>query len=763
MRFVSVAVALMPLVEARAEIRLWDTNKRYTQKFYSMQQSGAWQDKANWSPLKYGVVDYRFKGDAVLEGENFWLFLHSSRYDAVFLYAKKDEEGTPSRHNELYRVYDTPNGLRNYGGGSQFVKVIKNEPEEIIVISEAISYTRGGNPTTVTTAYRVLRGKHWLEIRPLFQADEQGMHGESRFVLAPEALVDSGDFVEDSLRRPGNFVCRVPMRAKMLLDLVMDDDTVWVLSAGDIDPGTKLKWGGARFWNANAPGGWHAGWSRIGEGQCDRVWTAPFVFFANKPVYIGVCRIGFWHYQKISPSAERGLVSVKAGVVFKGRWKWVYQRPIKSSPFKRGGRWYPLYPGKWRMVASIDGKYYTTEVIVKREDVGKDTFTLTSPVDGTLEYIIFYLYDRTSETPLDVSTPMDIYRETHIKPEGYGSLEGKVTGKRGRPIKSATVTLATCTGTITTTTTNGTFSFESLPAGAHPLMLRAEGFEKTYAGVTIEAGRNSKLTITLEPDRTPPVISNVRVTELTDTTVALSLQTNEKATCELSCGDKRIGESGGAKIKHNLTITNLTPNTRYIISIMAKDMLGNESKSQQFSFRTLPLIDPEPPRNWSFYIGDGKGKWGRTSQESHSGNFSAFLKAVAYRRGAINIALIAGNSDGYVGKNAYPAEPGARYRYSFWAKGDFKEVWLWLWSWTKDTAGYKSRRQRRILTFRPSEKWKKFAGEFTMPETARRFVLGFKAYGETPTRQNLGVLFVDDFELTLRGRQVPLNGGAENE
>lgn len=373
-------------------IRLWDANRRYTEKFYAMQTSGAWQDRASWTQVPVGATDYSFKGDAILEGENFWIFLHSTRHDAVFLYAKTDAEGTPGRHNELYRVFDASDGRRNYGEGSQSVKVVKNESDEIAVLSRAHPHARGG---TVATIYRILKGRRWLEIRPMWQADEQGMHGESRILIAPEAGENGQDWADDSLKHPDRYVTHLPNGAKMLLDLIMDDDTIWALT-----------WPGAKKANAAvAQGGWHAGWSRIGEGDCDRVWTAPFAFFAGEPVFIGVCRIGFWHYQRVG-------AQVKAGAPFTGKWRWAYERPITSSPFSKGEAWRPLYPGRWRLVGRVDGRFYTNEVIVA--DTTQDGFAFTSPAGGTLEYLVFYLYDRTEQTPKEISTPMDIYRETRL-------------------------------------------------------------------------------------------------------------------------------------------------------------------------------------------------------------------------------------------------------------------------------------------------------------------------------------------------------------
>ena len=403
MRLAMVALLLAMGVPAMAQIKLWDANHHYTEKFYGMRET-AWQDRADWAQVPYETTEHEFTGDPILEGENFWLLLHSSRHDSVFLYAKADDEGTPSRHNELYRVYDTPNGRRNYGSGSQSCKIITNTAEEILVESEAITYTRGGHETTVVTRYRIRAGKPWLEIIPISQADEQGMHGESRFVLAPEAGEDGGDFLDDCLRRPDDYVSRVPMKAKMLLDLIMDDDTIWVLTCEEMPEGTQLNWPGTRFCNGNAPGGWHAGWSRIGEGECDRVWTAPFCLFAGQPVYIGVLRIGYWHYQRVSQE-------VFAGKPVTVDWRVAYTRQIKSSPFEPGGEWRPLHPGKWRLIASINGKNHTVPITVTRDQTNVTSLTFESPAGGWLDYVLFYLHDRTDKTPEGLQTPMDIYRE----------------------------------------------------------------------------------------------------------------------------------------------------------------------------------------------------------------------------------------------------------------------------------------------------------------------------------------------------------------
>ena len=126
-------------------VRIWDANAKYSQKFYAFAET-AWPDRAKWTQVPYGVTEVAFKGDAILEGANFWIFLHSSGHDAVFLYAKVDAEGRPSRHNEIYRSYDTdvvlsdgkyrwnehPGRLRCFGSSSGSAKILKNEPDELM-------------------------------------------------------------------------------------------------------------------------------------------------------------------------------------------------------------------------------------------------------------------------------------------------------------------------------------------------------------------------------------------------------------------------------------------------------------------------------------------------------------------------------------------------------------------------------------------------------------------------------------------------------
>ncbi len=401
------ATGYKPLPKGTNHVRVWDLGKKYTYKHYWPTEQ--WEDRANWIQVLYGKTgDYEFRGDCMIEGANFWVSLHSSTHDACFLYNKTDAEGTPSRHNELYRSYDQPGGLRTYCGSYEYNKIIKNERGDIIVESKTKTRRRKEVDVFLVNRYRVQAGKDWLEIEPMNEmSSEQGMHGESRIHISPGSLPDGSDFLADSWKHPDVAVYH-PDASRMLLNLIMDDDCIWGLmwkTTGKVPSHGDHPQLTTRAQSHNCTGGYPAGWQRIGEGTSPKIFTAPFVKYNKEKLVISVLRIGHWHYQKTGAAVEKDND-------FTISWKYAYERQVTSCPFKPGGEWWPMYPGKWRMVASIDGKYHTIPVTVGKDGVGKKELTFKPPASGNLEYVVFYLYDRTDETPKDVFTIMDIYRQS---------------------------------------------------------------------------------------------------------------------------------------------------------------------------------------------------------------------------------------------------------------------------------------------------------------------------------------------------------------
>ncbi|MCK4627129.1 MAG: hypothetical protein KAV00_17585, partial [Phycisphaerae bacterium] len=366
-------------------VRIWDLGKKYGKKYGDAPKPihlgfrPLWNDRAKWRRIPYDQTPERVEADVVVEGSNFYFNLtwRTGRRGAgiagPLLYAKMDADGTPSRHNLLYRVWwfdpkRIPHPSGNIHGSNRgYVKVLKNTATEAIVEGASRRKSKRGATAQIIATYRVLAGKPWLEITPIQQCHQIGMHGESRIMICPEAMEDGSDYAFDSLKdMPGKSNVKPPASSRILLDFAMDADTIWamMLSPAKPDedktsPRLPLEWRTRRF-NLNiGVGGWPSGWQKIGEGRCRRVISAPYGCFLGKKIVIGVLRIGYWHYQKIDSE-------VKKDEDFTVKWKYVHNRKLPGSPFNSGGPWWPMYAGKWRMISRIDGKYYTSEITINK-------------------------------------------------------------------------------------------------------------------------------------------------------------------------------------------------------------------------------------------------------------------------------------------------------------------------------------------------------------------------------------------------------------
>ena len=128
-------------------------------------------------------------------------------------------------------------------------------------------------------------------------------------------------------------------------------------------------------------------------------------------------------------------------------------------------------PGRWRMTArmNVGGVLHNYT-----KDVYSGKFNFTAPVGGTLEVLTMYLYDRTTSTPSDVKTPMDIYQEIMdlsnpniVSTPTFSSSEGKYPYT-----KNVTISITTAGSTIHYTK-DGTTPAETSHIYSKPINLSA--------------------------------------------------------------------------------------------------------------------------------------------------------------------------------------------------------------------------------------------------------------------------------------------------
>ncbi len=374
---------------------IWDTNKKYMMKGPT---GHALRDREKWTQVPYGVTDYKFKGDPMIENEFGRLFLFSNKGDSVDLAARHKEGGASG--NEIYKVYDR--SLRHFGMGTVWTKILKNTPDEMTV-KHAAECKRTSASRNVVTNYTMIAGKPWLHIQPVDFVNQQGMHGKTR--ICAYVNKDGTEFIFDSKR----------IEFKRSDIIFAPEGTIGIIN-----------------------------FDRNFASKYDFMWFLMLSPGAEKNprTYLGLHEDPFWG-EEVSPDRP----SIGAQYVYMDKdkpsaigtlgYRNCWTRENVEKPIKAGGtyttKFAPPYPGKWRLIGRIENpdpaekakgargekivygaikKFYGSTVNVTAADVAaKKKFTFTSKVAGKLDYMLMYLRERNADTPRDVYGAMDVYKE----------------------------------------------------------------------------------------------------------------------------------------------------------------------------------------------------------------------------------------------------------------------------------------------------------------------------------------------------------------
>jgi len=92
-------------------------------------------------------------------------------------------------------------------------------------------------------------------------------------------------------------------------------------------------------------------------------------------------------------------------------------------------------------------------------------------------------------------------------------------------------------------------------------------------------------------DTTPPMISDVKVTNITETSATITWKTDENSTSRVEY-DSSTAENKTLVKLHRIVLADLEPETAYLFKVASRDGAGNEAVSEEYSFTTL---SPPPP------------------------------------------------------------------------------------------------------------------------------------------------------------------------
>ena len=102
-------------------------------------------------------------------------------------------------------------------------------------------------------------------------------------------------------------------------------------------------------------------------------------------------------------------------------------------------------------------------------------------------------------------------------------------------------------------------------------------------------------------DTTPPVIFDVKVRNITETSATITWKTDENSTSRVEY-DSSTAENKTLVTSHLQTLVELRPETAYRFKVASRDGAGNEAVSEEYSFTTLSPPPPPPPKPAEFVL-----------------------------------------------------------------------------------------------------------------------------------------------------------------
>jgi hypothetical protein len=197
----------------------------------------------------------------------------------------------------------------------------------------------------------------------------------------------------------------------------------------------------------------------------------------------------------------------------------------------------------------------------------------------------------------------------------------------------------------------------------------------TLTAVARDAAGNSTtstaVTVTVNNDLVPPVISAVAVSALSSSTATITWTTNELSDSQVEYGPtaaygSSVALASSLVTSHVQTISGLAANTPYHYRVKSRDAAGNLATSADFTLTTTPLPTTGLVAHWTFDAGSGT----TAVDASGNGNTGTLINGPAWTAGVLGQALAFDGATTYVdvphagALNAYPLTIAAWIRTS---------------------------------------------------------------------------------------------------
>jgi len=250
-----------------------------------------------------------------------------------------------------------------------------------------------------------------------------------------------------------------------------------------------------------------------------------------------------------------------------------------------------------RRVYSGQGAYLNTKentltqltYIRNKPLLGSVLYSYRTPNSGTADIPGTLTYLRDNFQPTWVDVPGIPWKVTPTK----GIVRGTVTRQvGGTAVYNAQLTITTSPSRNQKTEPHGKFAFFETTPGTYTITASAADLAPVSTNVTIVAGQNLALSLVLPPDNTPPVISSVVATNVSDTVATITWTTDENSSSAVDYGPSvaygSVASNATMTVNHSITLTNLTTNTQYHFRVRSRNLTGLQTNSTDFVFTTNP-------------------------------------------------------------------------------------------------------------------------------------------------------------------------------
>ncbi len=244
-----------------------------------------------------------------------------------------------------------------------------------------------------------------------------------------------------------------------------------------------------------------------------------------------------------------------------------------------------VYNGQGAYLNTAANTVWQLDYIRNKPLLGSVLYSYRTPNSGTPNIAGTLAYIRDNHQPTWVDVPAIPWKVTPTK----GIVRGTVTRQAGgTAVYNATISINTAPARNQKTEPHGKFAFFETTPGSYTITATATDLGVVTTNVTVTAGTNFAVNLVLPPDATPPVITGVGTSNLTDTSVIIKWLTDENANSAVDYG---LTASYGSTVSnatmtlnHAVSLTNLTPNTTYHYRVRSRNVTGLQTNSADFTF-----------------------------------------------------------------------------------------------------------------------------------------------------------------------------------